>query len=267
MQLLYKRVIISWCFCLLTLFVRAQIINIDKTDTSAYLPKAAWNGNVALGLEVDKQKTTLFDASNYADVSLQKMYELFVLSASNRLTYNGPQDFLNTGYVHVRWRNHYKDRLHPESYVQYQWDDIIGMLHRFVCGENLRYNFWHHHAWEMTMATGLMYENELWNYIAVDSGKIPVNAVNQKSNELKSNTYIKWAGKVSKSANLSVILFYQAAFNSFFSPRVSGVVSFDVDISKHFALAVKYNGLYDEGPVVPIFKFYYSFSNNLVYRF
>ena len=69
----------------------AQIINIDKTDTAAYVKKAVWNGNISLGLEVDKQKSTLFDASNFGDASLQKFKELFILSGSERFTYNGPQ--------------------------------------------------------------------------------------------------------------------------------------------------------------------------------
>ncbi len=63
----------------------SQIINIDKTDTDAYVKKQVWNGNIALGLEVDKQKTTLFDASNFLDGSLQEFHELFVLSASSPL--------------------------------------------------------------------------------------------------------------------------------------------------------------------------------------
>lgn len=245
----------------------AQIINIDKTDTSDYVRKAVWNGSVSLGLEVDKQKSALVDASNFLDASLQKWRELYILSASNRFTNNGNQSFLNTGYVHLRWRHNYKEQLHPETFVQYQWDDAIGMVHRFVAGENLRYNFWHRRSWEMTVATGIMYEAEEWNYTAVDSAKIPPNPVNQKSKELKSNSYIKFQGKVSSTSNMSIILFYQAAFNDFFKPRISGVISFDAAISKHFTLGIKYNALYDLGPVVPIFKFYYSFSTALAYQF
>lgn len=246
---------------------RAQIINIDKTDTSEYVKKALWNGNISLGLEVDKQKATLFDASNFLDVSLQKNKELFILSASNRFTYNGSNSFLNKGYVHLRWRHNYKEQLHPESFAQYQWDDDLGMLHRFVAGENLRYNFWHHHAWELTLATGIMYEDELWNYTAVDSSKIPTQAINQHSRELKSNNYVKIQGKVTATSMLSFIVFYQAAFNDFFKPRVSGVINFSTDISKHFSLTLQYNGLYDAGPVVPIFQFYYNYSSSLLYKF
>ncbi len=245
----------------------AQIINIDKTDTAAYVKKALWSGNISLGLEADKQKTTLFDASNYLDLSLQKLRQLFIFSASERFTYNGSSSFLNKGYLHLRWRYNYKEQLHPESFVQYQWDDALGMVHRFVAGENIRYNFWHRKLWELSAATGIMYEAEVWNYTAVDSSKIPVPPVNQHSRELKSNNYIKLEGDVSKVSKLTFIVFYQAAFNDFLRPRISGVINFNTNVSKHFALGMQYNGLFDAGPVVPLFKFYYSYSSTLLYKF
>lgn len=253
--------------CLPALFAAGQIINIDKTDTAAYTKKASWSGNVSMGLEIDKQKATLYDASNFFDASLQKNRELFVLSASNRFTYNGPQDFLNTGYVHLRWRHDYKNTWNPESFVQYQWDAVLGMVHRFIAGENVRYNIRHGAQWQIAFATGVFYEDELWDYKAVDSAKIPPSPVNQESRELKSNNYVKWEGQLSPVSSLSAIVFYQAAFNDFWRPRISGVVNLDVTVSKHFSLGLHYSGLYDAGPVVPIFQFYYSFSNSLVYKF
>jgi hypothetical protein len=245
---------------------QAQIINIDKTDTSAYVKKSQWNASFSLGLELDKQNTTLLDMSNFADASLQHYHELFILSASNRITSNGDKSFLNTGYVHLRWRHNYKDGLHPESYGQYQWDEQRGMLHRFVTGANLRYGFSHHQKWNMTFATGVMYENEAWNYAAVDSSKIPANPVVQNRSVIKSNNYVKWERQTSNSGAISIIIFYQAAYTHFFQPRVSTFISYDAGISKHFSLGIKYSALYDVKPVVPIPHFYYSLSTNLSYK-
>jgi hypothetical protein len=140
------------------------------------------------------------------------------------------------------------------------------MLHRFVGGSNLRYTLWHHQKWDIALATGLMYENETWDYTAVDSAKIPANPVAQHTSLLKSNNYIKWEGKVSANSTISIIFFYQARFAYLFRPRVSSFISYDVAISKHFALGIKYNGLYDVRPVVPIPNFYFSLSTNLSYK-
>ena len=71
-----------------------KILNIDRSDTAEYASRTVLKGNVALGIEVDKQKTTLFDASNFIDIGLQKKRELVIFSASDRFTYNGSQDFL-----------------------------------------------------------------------------------------------------------------------------------------------------------------------------
>ncbi|MBS1574819.1 MAG: DUF481 domain-containing protein [Bacteroidetes bacterium] len=245
----------------------SQILNIDKTDTDAYVHKAAWNGSISAGMEIDKQKTTLFDASNFLDGSLQKFHEFYVLSAANRFTYNGPNDFLNAGYIHLRWRHNYKNKWHPESYLQYQWDDGRGILHRYLLGENMRYNLWRSHKWELSVATGLMYEDEIWNYTAVDSSKIPLNHPNVHSSHIKSNNYIKWDTKLSANSNLAFTVYYQALFNHFGRPRIATNLDFNVAVSKHFLFALKFNSLYDDAPVVPIFKFYYNFSYNVVYKF
>jgi hypothetical protein len=252
--------------CLPVCRLTAQILNIDKTDTSAYSRKAVWKGNIALGLEVDKQKTTLFDASNFLDVLLQENRELVIASASDRFTYNGPQDFLNEGFFHLRWRHLYKNTIQPETYTQYQWDDKRGLVRRFVSGINARFDFWHRHQWEIAFGSGLMFENELWNYSGVDSLKIPANPVDQERNAIKSNTYIKWEGKVSSVSNVSIVVFYQAHFSSFFEPRIASSLKFSVDISHHFAFGINFQGLYDAKPVVPISSFYYSFSNSLLYK-
>ena len=245
----------------------SQIINIDKTDTAAYVKKPVLNGSISLGLEVDKQKQTLFDASNFFDLSLQKYHEFYILSASNRFTYNGSNDFLNTGYAHLRWRHNYKNKWHPETYIQYQWDDKLGMKSRFVTGENIRYNLWRNQNWEMSFATGLMYEHEIWDYIAVDSAKTPVYHPDVQTDHVKSNSYIKWDVKISANSNFSFIVFYQALYNHFFQPRIASNLTFDAAISKHFLLDIKFSDLYDAAPVVPIIKFYYNLSYNLMYKF
>ncbi|HWB25271.1 MAG TPA: DUF481 domain-containing protein [Chitinophagaceae bacterium] len=267
MRLYCKVIILIFLLITKSHFAGAQIINIDKTDTTAYQKKAAWNGIISSGIEIDKEKSTLFDGTSNLDISLQKQKELFILSASDRFTYDGSTSFLNTGYAHIRWRHDYKAQLHTESFIQYQWDENRGMVHRYLGGVNLRYNFWHKHEWEMTFATGVFYENELWDYRAVDSSKIPPGAAPKRSEKMRSNSYMKWEGSPSKNSNISIIIFYQAPYTDFFNPRISLNVNFTVDISKHFSLGLTYAGLYDSKPVVPITKFYYSFANNLVFKF
>lgn len=249
-------------------FAHSQILTIDKTDTADYIRQTICKGNVSIGLEGDKQKKLLLDGSNFVDLQFQRYKELLILAASYRFTYNDGEDFLNTGYVHLRWRHGYKNAWQPETYVQFQWDNARGLLQRMVAGTNLRYNFWHQKEWEISVASGLMYETETWNYAAVDSALKPAVEENQMTRLAKSNNYIRWEGKVSSNSNLLMVVFYQTPFTNFLNQfRIASNIRFEVSFAKHFDIAFSINGLYDSKPVVPIFKFYYNFSNALVYRF
>jgi len=55
----------------------AQIINIDKADTADYQQKTKVNVNFNTGLEIDKQKSTLYDATNTAEAMFQKTGNCF----------------------------------------------------------------------------------------------------------------------------------------------------------------------------------------------
>lgn len=246
----------------------AQILTIDKTDTSAYEKKTVCQGDLSVGLEGDKQKVLLLDASNSLDLLLQHYKELVIVAASYRFTYNGGQDFLNSGYIHFRWRHLYKNTWEPETFIQYQWDDSRGLLSRFITGINSRYNFLTIKNREISMASGIMYENELWNYTAVDSAQKPVIQKNKTVHLLKSNNYIRWQQKTSVNSGVSVILYYQTPFDNLFKQyRLASSFRFDVSFAKHFDFGVAFSSMYDSKPVVPILKFYYNFSNNIVYKF
>lgn len=261
-----KQYIVLFFFTVVCTDVFSQIINVDKIDTSAYSKVKSWNLNLSIGIELDKQQTTLLDATNLMDVSLQVNRNLFIFSGGNRITNNADKNFLNTGYLHLRWRYNYKNQFHTEKFVQYQWDQQRGMERRFLYGVNFRYNFWHRKLWEMTFASGIMMEHERWNYVAVDSALLPVDTSPVNTNLLKSNSYVKWEGKTSANSNLAVFVFYQAAFEHFIKPRISNVINYDVAVSKHLGLGLHYTGQYDFRPVVPLNKLYYTFSTSFTYR-
>ena len=131
------------CFLFLCPFVTfGQILNIDKSDTADYVSKAKTDFNFSTGLEIDKQQITLWDATNTAEFMLQKKKELLILAGSYRFTYNGPDDILNAGFIHLRYRHNYKNKYQPEFFLQYQWDNKRGLAYRALTGVNLRYNFW-----------------------------------------------------------------------------------------------------------------------------
>jgi hypothetical protein len=251
---------------LLSTSLQGQILNIDKTDTSDYVRQTRTNFNLNTGLEIDKQKQTLYDATNTAEMMLQQYRELFIMAASYRFTYNGPDDILNAGYIHLRYRHNYKDRIQPEPFAQYQWDNKRGIVYRALGGINARYNFWKGDHFDLNCGAGPMYEVEKWNYTAVDSTKIPPGATPIVNHLFKINSYIRLDWKTSANSDITFNLFLQTRPDRF-QPRIAPRAQWDLKAGKHVGLSIAYSGLYDTRPVVPIEKFYYSLSNSLLLSF
>ncbi|MES2004782.1 MAG: DUF481 domain-containing protein [Bacteroidota bacterium] len=261
-----KAALILAAFFLAIPFIgNAQIINIDKSDTSDYQNKAKSSFNFSTGLEVDKQQITLWDATNTAEWMLQKKKELLIAACSYRFTYNGPDDILNAGYIHLRFRHNYKNKYQPETFVQYQWDSKRGLEYRALTGANIRYNLWRGDKWDFNTGIGLMYEEEKWNYAAVDSNKIPTNPVPITNRFIKLNSYIRLDWKASDNSDIAVNIFIQTRPNQF-KPRIAPHVQWNINASKHVGFTISYSGIYDDSPVVPIHKFYYSLSNSILIK-
>ena len=244
----------------------SQILNIDKTDTSDYIRKSKVSLAFNTGLEVDKQKTTLYDATNTLEVMWQEYKELFILAGSYRFTYNGPADILNAGYIHLRYRHNYKNKIQPEPFVQYQWDSERGIVYRTLAGANARYNLLRGDRFNFNAGLGLMHESEKWNYNGVDSSKIPSNSKPIIRNLVKINSYLRLDWKPNSANDVTFNLFFQTRPDKF-KPRIAPHAQWDIKAGKHLAFSVSFTGLYDTAPVVPIAKFYYSFSNSIQLSF
>ncbi|XZF14160.1 DUF481 domain-containing protein [Chitinophagaceae bacterium MMS25-I14] len=202
------------------------------------------------------------------DASLEKFHELFILSASERFTYDENQSFLNTGYVHLRYRHNYKNKVHFELFAQHQWDEKLGLIRRSLAGGNIRYNFFKQDKLELTAATGLMYEEEEWDYDAVDSSETPAHPEFPVTKYIKSTSYIKCDWKSSANSHVSFTVFLQERPDAFFKyPRIAHSVHWIVAAGKHVNIDINYSGMYDPHPVVPISKYYYSLATSLLFHF
>jgi len=264
---MYRKMLLGLSLAfILSISLKGQILNIDKTDTADYTHPAKASFNFNTGLEIDQQKQTLYDATNTAELMLQKYKELFIMAASYRFTYNGPDDILNAGYIHLRYRHNYKDRIQPEPFVQYQWDNKRGIRHRVLGGINARYNFWKGDHFDLNFGVGPMYEVEKWDYTGVDSAKIPPNAQPVINHLFKINSYIRLDWKASANSDITFNVFLQTRPDRF-QPRIAQHVQWDIKAGKHVGFSIAYTGLYDTRPVVPIEKFYYSLSNSIMLNF
>lgn len=261
----YRFYLLNGLLVLFPFIASSQILNIDKSDTADYVSKPKVNLLFNTGLEVDKQQITLWDATNTAELMVQKKKELFIVAGSYRFTYNGPSDILNAGFIHIRYRHNYKNKFQPESFVQYQWDNKRGLMYRALAGMNIRYNFFRGDTWEFNAGLGLMYEEEKWNYDAVDSNKLPPITTPIANRLIKFNSYVRLDWKASANSDVAINIFLQSRPTDF-KPRIAPHIQWNINAGKHIGFNVSFSGVYDQSPVVPIHHFYYSMSNGILFR-
>ena len=252
-----KIIIISILVMLLVFRCHGQIINIDKIDTSKYSNIAIFNVKMSLGLLIDKQFSDLYVSSNSVDISLRKNKLLWIFSGNETYSEFQNSSILNSGYVHLRLRNHYRDRTHFESFTQLQWNTKVGLTDRFLIGENIRTNLWYTKSWEMTVGTGIMLEKFDWKY----NDQYYNNTIH-----IKSNNYIKWEGNSSYNSLLSFALFYQMPFNDFAKPSIFTNLLFTVYATKRLGLSFNYMTSYYSNIPAQIGAFRYTFNNSLIYK-
>jgi len=261
-----RKILTGLTAILFPFLLQAQILNIDKTDTTDYKHEAIVTFNLNSGLEIDRQKNTLVDATNTAEVMWQQNKELFILAGSYRFTYNGPDDILNAGYIHLRYRHAYKNKIQPEPFVQYQWDNKRGIEYRALAGANIRYNITKGQRIDFNCGLGLMYETEKWDFIAVDSSKIPADATPVIKKLVKLNSYIRFNWKPNDNNDITCNIFLQTRPDRF-KPRIAPHAQWNIKVGKHVDFSIAFTALYDTAPVVPIEKFYFSLSNGILLNF
>jgi hypothetical protein len=252
-------------FCLFSLRLTSQILNIDNIDTSAYVRKAKVSLNINSGLEIDKQKNNLYDATNTLEMMWQQYKELFIVAGSYRFTYNGPDDILNAGYIHVRYRHDYKNKIQPEVFFQYNWDSDRGIIYRILGGANIRYNLFRGDRFDFNAGLGLMHEDEKWNYNGVDSSKIPVNTAPVTESHWKINSYVRLDWKPNGNNDVTFNIFLQTRPDRF-ELRIAPSAQWNIKAGRHVSFSISLSSLYDTAPVVPIDKFYYSLSYTLLFK-
>jgi len=241
----------------------AQILNADqfasKVDSSQSF-KALFD----FSMNIRRPKTLVLSISTGLDMSYWYKKSLFILKGKFSFFRSGSNDFLNSGFAHLRVRLFSDFWVHPEFFGQYQTDWIRGMPNRILGGGNLRFRVVEQENTKLYLGLGYMYEYENWTYDGVPSSVVVIDDTPIHNHYTKINSYASFYQKIKDFAFFQMIVYFQARPDAFFVlPRASvqGILGFD--ISKHFRFSVHYNLTYDAAPPVPVTNWYYSIVNKI----
>lgn len=234
----------------------AQILNVERVRSGA--DSVGWGGEVGLDLTIEKYNDRVTGAENESALFYTSKNHNYILLSSLEVIDVDGASIISSGYVHVRSTFRSKKRFSPELFVQYQYNNNLGLTHRRLAGMGIRYRFLSTERLSGTFSTGFMAENEEWN---------PEEGENIENTFLKSTSNIAFRGLLSEDASLLVTGYYQARPDQFLEPRATLESQLGVKLSQHITLAVSFVMTNDASPIIDIPKVTYELENSLIFTF
>lgn len=246
---------------LFNLSTTAQVLNMDKASAPNDSTKK-WHTSLQAATDFNSEKE-VFDWDTRIDVTrFTARHHVLSAKFSNSFTNTSGGNLQNAGYLHIRFRDNDSRKISPEYFTQYQWDNLRGMLNRYLLGCNLRIMLKENKAFDCYLGLGAMYEWEKWNYDGVTADKLPlVHPDFIKTDQLKLNQYIKISALLFKTTEITLTNFIQAPIDKeIIHPRFANFFQWDIPLSKKVGLNLNFESLYDTAPVVPIKNFYFNYQ-------
>lgn len=212
-------------------------------------------------MRTDGSKNGLKGDIGFTFTTINGNTDVNLFSLTTNLDYNRPRDkymirlncsnvdeFINKGFIHVRWNTTLKDNSVLEAFSQYQYDQQQDLEKRILVGWGLRYEIYK----DVFVGVGLMNEQE-W----LTSGEY--------SNVVRSTNYI------------SMKLFDSFSSTTYWQPesdpdwhgdyRVLNESKLSYKLRDNLSYEVTYNFKYDSQPPNEVKNQDHEFVNGLVWRF
>jgi hypothetical protein len=250
--------------------VQAQILNVDREILDS-MPKN-WYGLISGSLSQDKQKLDIRDINLYTEsVIKQKNGTGITYVGQFDATISGKQILQNEGYFQLKHRDLDKRKNSLEYFLQYQWNGAWGMQSRALAGLNLRKRLFEEKGYDLYLGVGGFAQKEIWNYNGVaDATKIPLNPRNIVDQQLRLNTYLKGAIKLSSKCDLVCQTYVQSnALSLIDNPKIRWYLSSEIvyNLTENWMLGFNFDHTYNQNNPVPIGKYYYGYLINLSFKF
>jgi hypothetical protein len=243
----------------------AQILNIeDPTLTKDSLSKHDLKYGFGANFNLSQQNETVYEI----DGLLESVYHY---NDKHQVLLNGQYfntgivgtELINGGFIHLRYTPFFLNKLAPQVFLQHQLDRGRGLVQRQLVGGNLRWQALKKDKISVQLATGIFYENEIWNL----SGSPESTEGQLRHGIMKSNNMLRLYLQIGKKTELSVVNYYQIPLaHANGAMRLASNVSLSTEISERFQLQINFISMFDTRPLIAIDKFYYTFSNGFGYE-
>jgi hypothetical protein len=231
-----------------------QVIHIDNrrmADTTK-----GFSGEVSLQANLVQNLNDIFQTNNMAQFHyINGRHRALSISSFNLTVFNESR-IANDAYQHLRYNFELTDRLSPEVFAQYQYNELIKIGFRTLHGAGMRFAVLNNDSAKTKLFAGLSY---MYEYEEETTGKI-IRAH-------RANFYFSAGLPVGRLIHLDAIAYFQPNLQYFADVRTSVELIVDVHITRRLSLMLVHSLIYDGAPPEGVRNIFYNFRNGLRYRF
>lgn len=232
----------------------AQVLNVEKVRAEA--DTTGWTGELGFDLSLSKFKDQVLKMGGEANAAhFFTNYSLLFLSNIDLINVDGAS-LISNGSLHTRSTFLRKKKLSPELFVQYQYNNNLGLMNRALAGGGLKYTFLSNPNLYGHFSTGFMFEYEEW--------KLADNTI-AETRLLKNTSNIVLRGRLNPQTSLLIIGYYQARPDLFFHPRITSENQLNISINERLTFSVDFTLSYDTAPFTDVPRLTYELKNGLVF--
>ena len=251
----YKRLFNAFVFVLFScfsLYSQAQIVRIE--DDHSVNDTNALTGSFDLNFYAIQNSKQLFKLSTGSQVKYQK--EKYTLQSLNELRFiiAGSNNLENRGFQHLRFQRRLDSTFTWEVFSQIQFDQVLKIKSRFLNGTGPRIQFFRKSKSKVFLGMHYMYEYE---------EEYETNLIN---NDHRMSAHLAFYRKLKKSY-LHLVSYFQPNLAGFSDYRVSGSLSYSVELRKQLRFNIRGELTYDSEPVTGVNKLNYTVMNGFTFNF
>ncbi len=256
MKYFYTTLFFLLILTFLTEQATAQVLNVERVRAEA--DTTGWTGEIGADFALNKYNDRIIKVGNQANMAYFSPRHAYLLLSSIDLVNVDGQSLVSNGYIHLRTTLLRKESLSPELFLQYQYNNNLGLRNRALAGGGVQYTFLSRPNLRGHISTGLMFEYEEWgveDHLSVENSL------------LKSTSNLSIRGRINPQTSVTVIGYYQARPDNFFKPRATSENQLNINISRNLIFRVNFTLMYDFEPVIDVPNLTYELKNGIVLTF
>ncbi|GAB5539927.1 MAG: hypothetical protein Salg2KO_20300 [Salibacteraceae bacterium] len=261
--------LVSAVLCLVSVTAQSQLLHTESFSVIIDTSKTI-KGNLSPYFRYRNVKRDFIEIENVADMSFLLGQNAFTVANKLEFARFGTENILSGGFVYLEYQHLDSSRkIAIEPYAYRLWQEIRGLREKYATGINFRGALVNQPNIGLFVGVGGFYEWEEWNYAGVNDAKlIPTNPRTIYVSGARGSAYLSLVQTIGKSINLDFSFYYQPGITSDLSQYRLGLNTRIIyQITKYIGFQMRYRGVYDSAPIVPVSDFFHDYSMGVNFSF